>query len=128
MDLESSSFSTADYSFHQDPPDNNEYNFNNISPNFNENYSYYYPSTIDFTDTAYDTERSLYKYAGDRAGGDYFTLQLRKLFWTNSSSIEIEFDEGVSPPCEDFPTEFICAESYPRLSSVGSFDLRDTVL
>jgi AAA+ ATPase superfamily predicted ATPase len=69
MDPESSRFSTAEYSFHQDPPDNNDYNFEYISPNFNEDYSHYYPSTTDFTDTA---KLSLYTYAGDRAGGDYF--------------------------------------------------------
>jgi hypothetical protein len=33
-----------------------------------------------------------------------------------------------SPPCEDLPTEFICGRSHPSLSTVGSFDLRDTVL
>jgi hypothetical protein len=55
MDPESSSFSTADHSFYNNPPDNNKDNFNNNSPNLNDNYSYYYPSTIDFTDTTYDT-------------------------------------------------------------------------
>jgi hypothetical protein len=43
MDPESSRFSTADYSFHQNPPDNNEYIFNNNSPNCG-----YYPLTIPF--------------------------------------------------------------------------------
>jgi hypothetical protein len=36
MDPELSSFSTADYSFHQDPPDNNNFEVDNISPNINE--------------------------------------------------------------------------------------------
>jgi hypothetical protein len=131
MDPESSSFSTADYSFHQDTPDNNEYICENNSPKFNEDYSYYYPSTIDFTDTAYDTELSLYTYSGDRAGGSYYPYHepFVNLFWDEPHSIvEVEFDEGVSPPCEDLPSEYICARSHPSISSIGSFDLRDTVL
>jgi hypothetical protein len=95
MDPEASRFSTADYSFHQDPPDSNEYIFDNDSSIFNEEYSYYYPSTIDFIDTDYDTALSLYTYIGDRAGGS-------NLFWNEPhSTLEVEFDEGVSPPCED---------------------------
>jgi hypothetical protein len=116
------SFSTADYSFYNDPPDNNEYNFNNISPNFNDDYSYYYPSTADFTDRDFYDELSLFTYYKDRAGGAYFPLELRDLFWNNRTSIEIEFDKGVSPPCEDLPTKFICERSHKSLSTIGSFD------
>jgi hypothetical protein len=123
MDPESSSFFSADYSFYNDPPDNNEDNFHNNSSNFNDDYSYYYPSTVDFTDKDLDTELSLYTYYKDyRAGGGYFTLDLRDFFWTNSTSIEIELDEGVSPPCEDLPTKFICGRSHKSLSTIGSFD------
>jgi hypothetical protein len=89
MDPESSSFYTADYSFYNDPPDNNEYNFYNISPNFNDDYSYYNPLTVDFTDKDFDDELRLYTYYEDRAGGAYFPFELRDLFWTNSASIEI---------------------------------------
>jgi hypothetical protein len=54
---------------------------------------------------------------------------LVNLFWNNShSTVEVAFDEGVSPPCEDLPSEYICLESHPSISTVGSFDLRDTVL
>jgi hypothetical protein len=72
MDPETSSFSIADYSFYNDPPENNEYSFYNISPKFNDDYSYYYPSTVDFTDKDFDTELSLYTYNKDRAGGAYY--------------------------------------------------------
>jgi hypothetical protein len=122
MDPESSRFSTADYSFHQDPPDNNEYIFNNNSPNFYDDYSYYYPSTVDFTEKDYDTELSLYTYIGDRAGGNYYLYHepFMNLFWNEPhSTIEVEFDEGVSPPCEDLPSEYICSESHPSISTVS---------
>jgi hypothetical protein len=131
MYSESSSFSTANYSFHNDPPGNNEYNFNSNSPNFNDNYSYYYPSPIDFTDTAYDTELSFYTYYKDRAGGNYYPYyepRVNILWNEHHTAVEIEFDEGVSPPCEDLPSEYICLESPPSISTVGSFDLGDTVL
>jgi hypothetical protein len=128
MDLELSSLSTADYSFYNDPPDNNEYYFDYNSPNFIVDYSYHYPSTVDFTDKDFYDELSLFTYYKDRAGGAYFPLELRDLLWTNSTSTEIEFDKGVSPPCEDLPTEFICGRSYNSLSTIGSFNLRDTVL
>jgi hypothetical protein len=128
MDPELSSFSTADYSFYNNPLDNNKYNFHNSSPKFNEDYSFYYPSTVDFTDKVFYDELSLFTYYKDRAGGAYFPLELRDSFWTNSTSIEIEFDEGVSPPCEDLPTKFICGRSHKSLSTIYSFDLRDTVL
>jgi hypothetical protein len=130
MDLESSSFSTADYSFHQDTPDNNVYNFNNISLNFNDDYSYY-PSTVDFTDKDFDTELSLYTYYKDRAGGAYYPYYEPRvnLLWNkHHTTVEVEFDKGVSPPREDLPSEYVCVESHPSISSIGSFDLRDTVL
>jgi hypothetical protein len=120
MDLESSRFSTADYSFHQDPPDNSCY-----YDNFNDNF----PSTLDFTDTNYNSTLSLCTFQGDRAGGYYYPVDspLAGLFFT-LSTIEIEFDEGVPPPCEDLPTEFVCGESHPSIASIGFFTLRDTVL
>jgi hypothetical protein len=74
MDPELSSFSTADYSFYNDPPDNNENNFYDNSPNFNDDYTYYYPSTVDFTYKDFDDELSLYTYYKGRAGGAYFPL------------------------------------------------------
>jgi hypothetical protein len=122
MDPELSSFFTADYSFYNDPPDNN------ISPNFKDDYSYYFSSMVDFTDRDFYDELSLFTYYKGRAVGAYFPLELRDLFCTNGTSIEIEFDEGVSPTCEDLPTEFICGKSHKSLSTIGSFDLRDTIL
>jgi hypothetical protein len=131
MDPESSCFSTADYSFHQDPPVSNGYIFDSNSPSFNEDNSYYYPSTIDFTDTAYDTELSLYTYYKYRSGGNYYPYyepRVNVLWNDHHTTVEIESDEGVSPPCEDLPSEYICVESHPSISTIGSFDLRDTVL
>jgi hypothetical protein len=122
MDPESSSFSTADYSFYNDPPDDNEYNFNNSSPNFNDDYSYQYPSTLDFTDSDFYDKLSLYTYYKDRAGGAYYPYykpHVNVLWNDHHTTAEIEFDEGVSPPCEDIPLEYICVESHPSISTVG---------
>jgi hypothetical protein len=123
MDLECFSFSTADYSFHQDPSDYNGFDVDNITPD--------YPSTLDFTDTKYNSTLSLCTFAENRAGGYYYPVHLPFFnFFSNEphSTIEVEFDEGVSPQCEDLHTYYICAESHPSVSTIGSFDLRDTVL
>jgi hypothetical protein len=131
MDPESSSFSIAEYFFYNDPPDNNEYNFYNISPNCNDDYSYYYPSRVDFTDKDFDDELSLCTYYKGRAGGAYYLYYEPRVncVWNeNSLTVGIAFDEGVSPPCEDLPSEYICVDSHPSISTVGSFDLWDTVL
>jgi hypothetical protein len=110
MDLESSCFSTADYSFHQAPPDNNNFEVENIAPNINE------PSTANNSDNkSWNSLRTL--------GTPYFPLH----FTDESVLIEIEFDAGVTPPSTTLPVYYNCGQSL-SLDSIRSFDLEDTVL
>jgi hypothetical protein len=105
MDPESSSFSTADHSFHQDPPDNNNFDVANITPSINE------PSTANDSDNnRWNSLRTL--------GTPYFPLH----FTDESVLIEIEFDAGVTPPSTILPVYYKCGQSL-ALDSIGSFDL-----
>jgi hypothetical protein len=108
MDPESSRFSTADYSFHQDPPDNNNFEVNNNSPNINE------PSTDNISEnTSWNSLCTL--------GTQYFPLH----FADKGVHIKIEFDVGVTPPFANLPV-FLRRCQLMTLDSIGSFDLEDT--
>jgi hypothetical protein len=110
MDPESSSFSTADHSFHQDPPDHNNFEVDNITPNINE------PSTANNSDNnCWNSLRTL--------GTSYFPLH----FTDESVLIEIEFDAGVTPPSTTLPVSYKCGQSL-TIDSIGSSDLEDTAL
>jgi hypothetical protein len=113
MDPESSSFSTADYSFPPDPPYNNDGNNNNNTPNNNDTFD-----TSTLGDTEYDSTLS-----GQTVSEYYFPL-----YFHTDCVIDIEFEEGVSPPCTTLPSVFVCGQSLPSLDSIRSYDLRDTVL
>jgi hypothetical protein len=76
MDPESSSLSTADFSFHQDPPDNSGSDVDNITPNINE------PSTLN--NNEFESHCSL-----RTLGTWYFPL-----YFSDKSILEIEFDAG----------------------------------
>jgi hypothetical protein len=109
MDLESSSFSNADYSFHQDPPDSYNFEVKNIAPNINK------PSTTNNSEIKSQCSlRTL--------GTSYFPLH----FTVESVLIEIEFDAGVTPPCTTLPVYYKCGQSLSL--DIGSFDLEDTIL
>jgi hypothetical protein len=109
VDLESSSFSTAYYSCHQDPPDNNSFEVENITPNINES-----PTTNNSEIKSHCSLRTV--------GTWYFPLH-----FSDHRVLEIEFDAGVTPPCTTLPVYFECGQSL-SLDSIGSFDLEDTVL
>jgi hypothetical protein len=110
MDPENSSLSTADFSFHQDPPGNSGSDVDDITPNINE------PSTEN--NTEFEIHCSL-----RTLGTWYFPLY----YLSDESVLEIEFDAGVTPPSTTLPTHFECGQSL-SLDSIGSFDLKDTVL
>jgi hypothetical protein len=117
MDPESSSFSTADYSFYQDPPDNNDWDVNNITPFFNDTFD---SSTLGNSENNSKLSlRTLDTYS--------FPLHFDK-----SCVIEIEFDAGLTPPCAACTLPpfffFVCGQSLLTLDSICSFDLKDTVL
>jgi hypothetical protein len=108
MDPESSSFSTADYSFHQDPPDNNIFEVDNNSPNINK------PSTSNISkNNSWNSLRTL--------GTPYLQLH----FTDEGVLIEIEFDVGATPPCTNLPV-FLRRGQSMTLDSIGSFNLEDT--
>jgi hypothetical protein len=108
MNPESSSFSTADHSSHQDPPDNNNFLVDNITPNINE------PSTANNSNNnSWNSLRTL--------GTPYFPLQ----FADESVIIEIEFNAGVTSPSTTLPVYCKCGQSL-ILDIIGSFDLEDT--
>jgi hypothetical protein len=86
MDPESSSFFTADHSSHQDPPDNNNFDLDNITPNINK------PSTANNSDN--NSWNSLLTL-----GTPYFPLHHTE----ESVLIEIELDAGVTPPSTTLP-------------------------
>jgi hypothetical protein len=113
MDLESSSFSTADYSFHQDPPDHINYDVNNITPNFKDAF-----------DSSTKCDSEIYTCLSLRTLATwYFSVHFDR-----RSVIEIEFDAGVTPPCANLPAVFECGQSLLNVDSIRSFDLKDTVL
>jgi hypothetical protein len=110
MDPESSSFSTADHSFHQDPPENNNFEVDNITPNINE------PSTDNNSDNnSWNSLRTL--------GTPYFPLH----FTDESVLIKIKFVAVVTPPSTILLVYFKCGQSL-TLDIIGSFDLEDTAL
>jgi hypothetical protein len=117
MDRESSSFSTADHSFHQDPPDNNNFDVDNNSPNINEpSTDNNDPSTANNSDNnSWNSLRTL--------GTLYFPLHVTD----EGVLIEIEFDAGVTPPCPTLPVYYKCDQSL-TLDSIGSFDLEDIAI
>jgi hypothetical protein len=110
MDPEFASYSTADCCFYHDPPDNNNFEVENIAPNINE------PSTANNSDNnSWNSLRTL--------GTPYPPLH----FTDESVPIEIEFDAGITPPRTTIPVYYKCGQSL-SLDSIGSFDLEDTVL
>jgi hypothetical protein len=59
----------------------------------------------------------------------YYKVYILNVLWSELHiTVEVKFDEGVPPSCEDLPSEYIWVESHPSISTVSSFDLRDTVL
>jgi hypothetical protein len=108
MGFESSSFYTADNSSLYPESYNNCDTFASTTKNNSGNDSYL----------------SVGSYTGH---GYYYPLNI-PFWWQDHFTIDIEFDQGVTLPFSETPTSYICGESLTTLDSVGSLDMRDTVL